>query len=105
MIVAFISAAIGWFAWDFRTRSTTLRLIDAKSGKPITTQPSAVAPDDYGPGFEFSQKTVRPGEVRLTWNHRCILHVRVDGYVDEDGDVFLDGPVPDVVELRLSAVK
>jgi hypothetical protein len=91
--------------WESRTRTSTIQLIDFKTGKPITTEPADVRIDFHDDDFAHTARTTfpSPGRVRVDWDHPCTISIQVPGYsvAGPNGEVDLDDTKPPVIQMRI----
>lgn len=70
----YASANVAWFGylmWGHRTRTTTLLLIDAKTGRPNVVAAGDVYVDCPAPWSTTTVSYPAPGTVRVEWTHPC----------------------------------
>ncbi len=78
----FVAANAAWFAylvWDHRTRTTTLLLVDPKTGQPARVDRGEVYVDCPDAWSTSSVTYPAPGMVRVQWTHACSVEFsRID---------------------------
>jgi hypothetical protein len=102
-VIIYVGLAYAYVQWDYRTRTTLVRLVDASTGKPVTIAPSDAFADGNCPGFEEAITYPVPGTARVSWDHPCVVVFQIPGYSETspNGTFELDDDTPPVVTLRM----